>query len=137
VISFLAGGSASGQLRDRARAGADTLLSELCWLRTRDSVVGSRQYAEASGSPQQLQASTACRLLPTAYCRSCTWEDDPWSRGGYAFIDPGFDPAWRPLLSRRAGRLVFAGEHTSARWQGYMNGAVESGIRAARELVAE
>jgi monoamine oxidase len=31
---------------------------------------------------------------------------------------------------------VFAGEHTSERWQGYMNGAVESGQRAAGELLA-
>jgi len=56
-------------------------------------------------------------------------------RGGYAFLDPGFDPAWRALLSRRAGRMVFAGEHTSERWQGYMNGAVASGQRAGRELL--
>jgi monoamine oxidase len=31
---------------------------------------------------------------------------------------------------------VFAGEHTSIRWQGYMNGAVESGLRAAAEIGA-
>ena len=41
----------------------------------------------------------------------------------------------RPLLSRRAGQIVFAGEHTSEDWQGYMNGAVESGQRAANELI--
>ena len=29
---------------------------------------------------------------------------------------------------------MFAGEHTSVRWQGYMNGAVESGQRAARDV---
>jgi monoamine oxidase len=29
--------------------------------------------------------------------------------------------------------VLFAGEHTSLRWQGYMNGAVESGLRAAAE----
>ena len=33
---------------------------------------------------------------------------------------------------RPAGRVLFAGEHTSERWQGYMNGAIESGKRAAR-----
>jgi monoamine oxidase len=38
-------------------------------------------------------------------------------------------------LSKRAGRLVFAGEHTSAQWQGYMNGAAETGLRAARQLL--
>ena len=65
------------------------------------------------------------------------WTADPWARGGYAYIDPGFDPAWRPLLARRAGRVVFAGEHTSERWQGYMNGAGESGQRASRELLED
>jgi monoamine oxidase len=67
--------------------------------------------------------------------KMATWEDDPFVRGGYAYLDPAFDPAWRPLLARRAGRLVFAGEHTSEDWQGYMNGAVESGVRAAHELL--
>ncbi len=31
---------------------------------------------------------------------------------------------------------MFAGEHTSLRWQGYMNGGVESGQRAAAEIAA-
>jgi monoamine oxidase len=34
------------------------------------------------------------------------------------------------------GRLLFAGEHTSVRWQGYMNGAIESGQRAAAEVIS-
>jgi monoamine oxidase len=29
-----------------------------------------------------------------------------------------------------------AGEHTSTKWQGYINGAVESGLRAAEEVFA-
>ncbi len=37
-------------------------------------------------------------------------------------------------LSRSFGRIAFAGEHTSRQWPGYMNGAVESGQRAARDL---
>jgi monoamine oxidase len=64
------------------------------------------------------------------------WEDDPYARGGYAFFDPGFDPDLRAWLARPAGRVFFAGEHTSVRWQGYMNGAVESGRRAAAEVAA-
>jgi monoamine oxidase len=35
-----------------------------------------------------------------------------------------------------AGRIFFAGEHTSAKWQGYMNGAVASGLRATEEITA-
>ena len=39
-------------------------------------------------------------------------------------------------LTRPAGRIVFAGEHTSIRFQGYMNGAIETGLRAAAEIGA-
>lgn len=109
VISFLAGGSASAGLRDLARQGPAHLLSTLCWL-------------GLAGAPV-----TASRVH--------TWEDDPLAGGGYAFLDPAFDPAWTSLLARRAGRLVFAGEHTSEDYQGYMEGAVDSGQRAARELI--
>ena len=65
-----------------------------------------------------------------------TWEDAEWARGGYAVFDPKFDPALRAWLARPAGRLVFAGEHTSVQWQGFMNGAIESGRRAAAEIRA-
>ena len=57
-------------------------------------------------------------------------------QGPYPFFDPAFDPELRAWLSRPFGRLFFAGEHTSVRWQGYMNGAVESGRRAAAEIAA-
>jgi monoamine oxidase len=33
------------------------------------------------------------------------------------------------------GRLIFAGEHTSADFSGFMNGAIQSGNRAAREII--
>jgi monoamine oxidase len=66
--------------------------------------------------------------------RFFSWERDKWARGGYAVFDSRFDPALRAWLARPAGRIVFAGEHTSQRWPGYMNGAVESGRRAAIEI---
>ena len=66
--------------------------------------------------------------------RTVTWEDDPWSRGAYAFFDSSFPPSARPLLALPWKRVFFAGEHTSIAWQGYMNGAVESGLRAAEEI---
>jgi len=68
--------------------------------------------------------------------RQIVWEQDPWARGGYAFFDPAFDPVLRAWLARPFGRIFFAGEHTSLRWQGYMNGAIESGRRAAAEIAA-
>ncbi len=66
--------------------------------------------------------------------RHVSWEDDPFVRGGYAVFHPGYDPEQRACLSRPHGRILFAGEQTSLRWQGYMNGAVESGLRAALEV---
>ena len=83
---------------------------------------------QISNSPSALGAVIASRQV--------VWEADPWSRGGYAFFDPAFDPALRQWLARPFGRIFFAGEHTSFRWQGYMNGAVESGRRAAAEIDA-
>jgi monoamine oxidase len=67
---------------------------------------------------------------------SVTWEDDPWAKGGYAYFAPDYKPGIRHWLARRFGRIFFAGEHTSVKWQGYMNGAVESGLRAAEEIAA-
>ena len=116
MLTFLGGGTASRSLRARAERGAPGLLADLCWLR-----------------PQPKQPGALRRGAPG--CLMVSWEDDPFARGGYAYFDPGFNPADRALLSRRAGRIVFAGEHTSARWQGYMNGAVETAFRAAGELL--
>jgi monoamine oxidase len=111
ILSLLAGGSASDETRAIVTAeGFDGLARALDWL-------GSRR-AQMLG------------------CQQVVWESDPWARGGYAFFDPNFDPPLRGWLARPFGPLFFAGEHTSIRWQGYMNGAVESGRRAAAEVAA-
>jgi monoamine oxidase len=67
--------------------------------------------------------------------QSISWEDDPWARGAYAYFDSSFPPSARRLLRLPWRRVFFAGEHTSSKWQGYMNGAVESGLRAAEEIL--
>ena len=110
ILSFLAGGQASKGLQDLLHAdGERGVIRQLEWL----------------GRPSRLIASQVV-----------SWDHDPLARGGYAYFHPGFDPAWRAWLARPAGRIVFAGEHTSIKSQGYMNGAVESGLRAAAELSA-
>lgn len=65
--------------------------------------------------------------------RSWHWDIQPWARGGYAFFAPGQMTSVRPVIAQPFGRIHFAGEHTAV-WQGYMNGAVESGVRAAGEI---
>jgi monoamine oxidase len=102
--------------------------------------------ASASGSlarlardPATLARSLAFLGLPTppAVVGSViSWEREPWSGGGYAVFTTAFPPRDRRLLQAWHGRIAFAGEHTSEDWQGYMNGAVESGLRAAAEIDA-
>ena len=41
------------------------------------------------------------------------------------------------MEGRRQGNCLFAGEHTSIDFQGYLNGAVETGQRAAAEILAD
>lgn len=61
------------------------------------------------------------------------WDEDEWARGGYAWFKPGQMISLMPSIARPEGRVHFAGEHTSA-WPGFMQGALESGVRTAREI---
>ncbi|MBI3651985.1 MAG: FAD-dependent oxidoreductase [Acidobacteria bacterium] len=61
------------------------------------------------------------------------WHLDPLAKGGFTYFEPGQMATLLPLAQRPEGRIHFAGEHTSA-WHGWMNGALESGNRAAEEV---
>jgi monoamine oxidase len=63
------------------------------------------------------------------------WSQDPWTRGCYAgLLPPGvltsYGPAWRAPV----GRIFWAGTETAEVWNGYIEGAVRSGERAAEEV---
>jgi monoamine oxidase len=110
LLTLLAGGSASTALQSILKNGVAGITARLQWL-------GGR----VRETPEFVRVS---------------WEDEPWSRGGYAVFTPAFDPALRAALSRGTPRILFAGDHTSREFQGYMNGAVESGLRAAAEVAS-
>lgn len=61
------------------------------------------------------------------------WDEDEWARGAYAWYRPGQMGSLIARIAKAEGRVHFAGEHTSA-WPGWMQGAIESGNRAAREV---
>jgi len=61
------------------------------------------------------------------------WGTDPWAGGGYAWWKPGQLTEWGPRLAAPEGRVHFGGEHTSLLGR-TMEGALESGNRAAREV---
>jgi monoamine oxidase len=64
---------------------------------------------------------------------SVCWDEDGWARGAYAWFKPGQMSELLPHIARAEGRIHFAGEHTSS-WPGWMQGAFQSGHRAAREI---
>lgn len=63
------------------------------------------------------------------------WARDPFARGSYSAAKPG-QGADGPDLARPYGVVHFAGEHADPDFSGYMEGAVRSGQRAARQVLA-
>lgn len=107
-LTLLAGGRASQSLRALLEEGGpQRVIRRLSWL----------------GEPAEARDF-----------RSISWELDPFAKGAYIAFTADFRPEWRSELSRTVGRIAMAGDHTSRKWQGYMNGAVESGHRAALDI---
>lgn len=63
------------------------------------------------------------------------WPLERWSRGAFVTFRPGQMTSIMPDISRPEDGVHFAGEHTSS-WMGWMEGALESGERAAHEALA-
>jgi monoamine oxidase len=73
---------------------------------------------------------------PDAYVERL-WADEQWSRGCYGCHMPtGAWTSYGPALREPVGRLHWAGAEYATVWSGYMDGAVRSGERAAREALA-
>jgi monoamine oxidase len=64
------------------------------------------------------------------------WPTYPWTKGSYSYWKPGQYTRFAGAEGEASGSCHFAGEHTSQDFQGYLNGAVESGERAAAEVLA-
>ncbi|HEV7846712.1 MAG TPA: FAD-dependent oxidoreductase [Thermoleophilaceae bacterium] len=79
----------------------------------------------------------AAALHPARYFET-DWPAAKWSRGGPVGIaGPGVLLGHGPALREPVGRIHWAGTETSNFWNGYMDGAVRSGKRAAREVLDE
>jgi monoamine oxidase len=64
------------------------------------------------------------------------WKGSPFQLGSYSYWKVGQYVAFAGVEREVEGTLHFAGEHTSVDAQGYMEGAVESGERAAQEVLS-
>ena len=65
------------------------------------------------------------------------WQGYPWTKGSYSYWGVGQYTKFVGVEREQQGNCHFAGEHTSIDFQGYLNGAVESGQRAAAEVLAD
>jgi len=63
------------------------------------------------------------------------WDEHGWVPGAYSVQPHAWDGRRGPLEGP-VGRVVFAGEHTARDWVATMEGALRSGERAARDVLA-
>ena len=105
---------------------------------------GSPGVAVGAGSDDaqaRRHAALADRVFPgfaaawDGFTRRVHWPSEPLALGSYTCYRPG---QWTTLggdEARAEGRVLFAGEHCATASQGYMDGAVGSGRRAALALL--
>jgi len=107
---------------------------------------GAAERVRAEGDPVGAALDSLARMLGTGRrrveagleaVRHHDWDADPFSRGAYSYVPAGALPARDELKRPVADTLFFAGEATAEDgWNGTVNGAVETGARAAREVLA-
>ncbi|KAJ7403331.1 Amine oxidase [flavin-containing] B [Pitangus sulphuratus] len=84
-------------------------------------------YAKVLGSEEALH--------PVHY-EEKNWCEEQYSGGCYtAYFPPGIMTQYGRIIRQPVGRIYFAGTETATEWSGYMEGAVQAGERAAREIL--
>ena len=63
-----------------------------------------------------------------------SWVDSPWHHGAYSHWGIGHYTGFSGAEGLQEGAIHFCGEHTSVDYQGFIEGAVRSGERVAREI---
>ncbi len=88
--------------------------------------------AFALGEIEHVFPGTSAAFTGRAY--EDHWAEDPWVHGAYSYYRVGQAASYGTIAARTEGRVLFAGEHTSIANIGFLDGAVETGERAARRL---
>jgi monoamine oxidase len=104
---------------------------------------GARGLAVGDGTPEAAAATAVAQLeqvwpgMDAAFNGKVArfhWPTNPFVKASYACYLPGQWSAISGIEGAPEGTLKFCGEHTSIDWQGYMEGAAETGARAAIEV---
>lgn len=80
---------------------------------------------------------TGAKVAATSDVVRQHWKGVPWVEGSYCVYGPGQFTSIRGAEAGRVGNLHFCGEHTDLVMQGYLEGALASGERAALELAGD
>ena len=104
--------------------------------------IGDRAYV-LSKMNQQKKTEEICKALKPAFgdvdkyaerAINYYWGSDAFTQGAYAIYNKHQWLDVRETLNKNHGRVYFAGEHL-ADWQGFMEGAINSGEDAAEEIM--
>ena len=77
------------------------------------------------------------RLLPKAEVLGVTayqWDVDPYAKGTWCWYRPGQLTQGLEVLRKPSGGIFMAGSDSALGWRGFVDGALESGITAARDV---
>jgi len=122
----------------RAQAGTAGILV--------DYTGGNAAMTFGSGTPASRAAQFLAQIEPVLPGVGATWNGratvDFWpgnsfSRGSYSYWQVGQYTRFVGIEAEQDGNAHFCGEHTSIDAQGYLEGAVETGERAANEVAAD
>jgi len=99
-----------------------------------DDIADERDARLAKWLSEDLSHALGTDYVKGKFLKRQAWQRQKRIGGAYAFYRPGQWFHVRPILQRPHLRVHFAGEHLSEAWQGFMEGAVETGEAAADEL---
>ena len=64
------------------------------------------------------------------------WNHDPWARGGYSgYMPPGVMNGLGDTVHEPTGNIYWAGDQMTSKFLGYVEGAIESGLKAANDIL--
>ena len=107
--------------------------------RQRSERASARARPTSVRSSSSARSSRCCRASRAPGTVARRWTSGPATRGRRARTPTGRSASTRRSQASSAGEANchFAGEHTSVDFQGYLNGGVETGARAAADILAD
>jgi monoamine oxidase len=121
----------------RVSRGPGVLLASYSWGQNARRLA-SLPHRERLASVVQHLSRVHPQLRETGMVResaSWSWDNHPYSGGAFAWFMPGQHSSLHRYLIAPADRIYFAGEHASLTHT-WMQGALESALRAVREMLA-